>query len=202
MFSRRPCSRHCEHWNLRHKSADPLAGRRLPPLRLSPEPCRRTPGIGRPTIGRSPHGVGRPIASSRRFSSAVEQRFCKPKVGSSILSTGTSLCSQSLTASRRNQAPPLAFSSHEDSGRAAQPGHAGGTNAFYRRYRHWCGLDAAPSRCQETAPPCRPDAGPHGRPAVRAQHQPARAVAIFRFARRYRHRRYPAPNPGRPASGP
>src|ERR1700740_3608934 len=25
-----------------------------------------------------------------RFSSAVEQRFCKPKVGSSILSTGTS----------------------------------------------------------------------------------------------------------------
>jgi hypothetical protein len=26
----------------------------------------------------------------RRFSSAVEQRFCKPKVGSSILSTGTS----------------------------------------------------------------------------------------------------------------
>jgi hypothetical protein len=25
----------------------------------------------------------------RRFSSAVEQRFCKPKVGSSILSTGT-----------------------------------------------------------------------------------------------------------------
>ena len=31
-----------------------------------------------------------PIASIRRFSSAVEQRFCKPKVGSSILSTGTS----------------------------------------------------------------------------------------------------------------
>ena len=30
-----------------------------------------------------------PIASIRRFSSAVEQRFCKPKVGSSILSTGT-----------------------------------------------------------------------------------------------------------------
>ena len=28
-------------------------------------------------------------ASIRRFSSAVEQRFCKPKVGSSILSTGT-----------------------------------------------------------------------------------------------------------------
>ena len=27
----------------------------------------------------------------RRFSSAVEQRFCKPKVGSSILSTGTTL---------------------------------------------------------------------------------------------------------------
>jgi hypothetical protein len=26
-----------------------------------------------------------------RFSSAVEQRFCKPKVGSSILSTGTSI---------------------------------------------------------------------------------------------------------------
>ena len=32
-----------------------------------------------------------PIASIRRFSSAVEQRFCKPKVGSSILSTGTTL---------------------------------------------------------------------------------------------------------------
>ena len=30
-----------------------------------------------------------PITSIRRFSSAVEQRFCKPKVGSSILSTGT-----------------------------------------------------------------------------------------------------------------
>src|ERR1700680_922205 len=28
-----------------------------------------------------------------RFSSAVEQRFCKPKVGSSILSTGTNVCS-------------------------------------------------------------------------------------------------------------
>src|SRR5258708_38898216 len=28
-------------------------------------------------------------SSIRRFSSAVEQRFCKPKVGSSILSTGT-----------------------------------------------------------------------------------------------------------------
>jgi hypothetical protein len=27
----------------------------------------------------------------RRFSSAVEQRFCKPKVGSSILSTGTTI---------------------------------------------------------------------------------------------------------------
>src|SRR5258705_8467397 len=27
--------------------------------------------------------------TKRRFSSAVEQRFCKPKVGSSILSTGT-----------------------------------------------------------------------------------------------------------------
>jgi hypothetical protein len=34
-----------------------------------------------------------PIASIRRFSSAVEQRFCKPKVGSSILSTGTIPCS-------------------------------------------------------------------------------------------------------------
>jgi hypothetical protein len=30
-----------------------------------------------------------PRISFRRFSSAVEQRFCKPKVGSSILSTGT-----------------------------------------------------------------------------------------------------------------
>jgi hypothetical protein len=33
----------------------------------------------------------KPLETSARcrFSSAVEQRFCKPKVGSSILSTGT-----------------------------------------------------------------------------------------------------------------
>src|SRR4030088_3396890 len=35
--------------------------------------------------------VGPEARSIRRFSSAVEQRFCKPKVGSSILSTGTSI---------------------------------------------------------------------------------------------------------------
>lgn len=36
--------------------------------------------------------IGRlPTHFIRRFSSAVEQRFCKPKVGSSILSTGTTL---------------------------------------------------------------------------------------------------------------
>src|SRR5436189_3336691 len=34
-------------------------------------------------------GSGQSPMASRRFSSAVEQRFCKPKVGSSILSTGT-----------------------------------------------------------------------------------------------------------------
>ncbi len=33
--------------------------------------------------------VGHQARLVRRFSSAVEQRFCKPKVGSSILSTGT-----------------------------------------------------------------------------------------------------------------
>src|ERR1700679_114104 len=32
---------------------------------------------------------GSVCSGRRRFSSAVEQRFCKPKVGSSILSTGT-----------------------------------------------------------------------------------------------------------------
>ena len=37
------------------------------------------------------------IASIRRFSSAVEQRFCKPKVGSSILSTGTTLLLELLS---------------------------------------------------------------------------------------------------------
>src|SRR5258708_7950937 len=43
----------------------------------------------------------------RRFSSAVEQRFCKPKVGSSILSTGTSdldCRSWPLVALRRSRA--------------------------------------------------------------------------------------------------
>src|ERR1700730_12457361 len=39
----------------------------------------------------SPDFVGHETRSIRRFSSAVEQRFCKPKVGSSILSTGTSI---------------------------------------------------------------------------------------------------------------
>jgi hypothetical protein len=84
----------------------------------------------------------------------------------------------------------------------AQPGLAGGSNAVYRRYRHWCRRHAAPSRGQQTSLSCRPDAGPRGRPAVRAQHQPARAVAILRFASHCRHQRYLAPNPGRPASGP
>ena len=36
----------------------------------------------------------------RRFSSAVEQRFCKPKVGSSILSTGTIKSSRLLEIER------------------------------------------------------------------------------------------------------
>src|SRR3984893_15138968 len=39
----------------------------------------------------SPDFVGHETRSIRRFSSAVEQRFCKPKVGSSILSTGTTV---------------------------------------------------------------------------------------------------------------
>src|SRR6202158_3557664 len=42
----------------------------------------------------SPDFVGHETRSIRRFSSAVEQRFCKPKVGSSILSTGTTRCPQ------------------------------------------------------------------------------------------------------------
>ena len=49
--------------------------------------CKHTGKHGRSDLSRrncaaSSHPVG-------RFSSAVEQRFCKPKVGSSILSTGT-----------------------------------------------------------------------------------------------------------------
>jgi hypothetical protein len=35
----------------------------------------------------------------RRFSSAVEQRFCKPKVGSSILSTGTTSLARKIRVS-------------------------------------------------------------------------------------------------------
>ncbi len=41
-----------------------------------------------------------------RFSSAVEQRFCKPKVGSSILSTGTMRRVPSLLARTQVNAPP------------------------------------------------------------------------------------------------
>ena len=44
----------------------------------------------RPANGGIGHAFRRlPLPLIRRFSSAVEQRFCKPKVGSSILSTGT-----------------------------------------------------------------------------------------------------------------
>src|SRR6185437_3874687 len=42
----------------------------------------------------------------RRFSSAVEQRFCKPKVGSSILSTGTSPVLQPGARTRVTAPPP------------------------------------------------------------------------------------------------
>src|SRR4051794_32184019 len=43
-----------------------------------------------------------------RFSSAVEQRFCKPKVGSSILSTGTIIQSQRGRAPSTHRSPRVA----------------------------------------------------------------------------------------------
>ena len=49
--------------------------------------------------------AGPQVRSIRRFSSAVEQRFCKPKVGSSILSTGTMRRVPGLLAGRMS--PPL-----------------------------------------------------------------------------------------------
>jgi hypothetical protein len=55
---------------------------------------RRPEDIGQP-FGGKPQSANQPPEPENaqylsRFSSAVEQRFCKPKVGSSILSTGTS----------------------------------------------------------------------------------------------------------------
>ncbi len=53
-------------------------------------PLRASLIFDRPQDRRNPGISSAPKQSSiRRFSSAVEQRFCKPKVGSSILSTGT-----------------------------------------------------------------------------------------------------------------
>ena len=56
---------------------------------------RRTKDIEQPFGGKSqsanqPSKLEKCSQYLSRFSSAVEQRFCKPKVGSSILSTGTS----------------------------------------------------------------------------------------------------------------
>ena len=47
-----------------------------------PGPASRAGGFGQAALDRR--------SQRRRFSSAVEQRFCKPKVGGSIPSTGTS----------------------------------------------------------------------------------------------------------------
>src|SRR5258707_12724605 len=52
-------------------------------------PLRASLIFDRPQDWRNPGISSVPEAKIRRFSSAVEQRFCKPKVGSSILSTGT-----------------------------------------------------------------------------------------------------------------
>jgi hypothetical protein len=51
---------------------------------------RRTKDIGQPFGGKPAVELEKCSQYLSRFSSAVEQRFCKPKVGSSILSTGTS----------------------------------------------------------------------------------------------------------------
>lgn len=53
------------------------------------------------------------IASIRRFSSAVEQRFCKPKVGSSILSTGTSVSEWCEELSPPSNIQMFHFSEHQ-----------------------------------------------------------------------------------------
>ena len=59
---------------------------------------RRTKDIGQPfgrqiTICKPAVELEKCSQYLSRFSSAVEQRFCKPKVGSSILSTGTTISS-------------------------------------------------------------------------------------------------------------
>src|ERR1700687_4873746 len=66
------------------------------------------------------------IQSVSRFSSAVEQRFCKPKVGSSILSTGTTPVSGLSTGTGARLS---AFFLHESPGRELQHGAAGGDHA-------------------------------------------------------------------------
>ena len=69
---------------------------------------RRRPkgGIGRQTAighGSTPKRENpfNSLQYLRRFSSAVEQRFCKPKVGSSILSTGTNEINDLIQKIRR-----------------------------------------------------------------------------------------------------
>src|SRR6267154_5050454 len=52
---------------------------------------RRTKDIGQPFGGKTSRRIRKCSQYLSRFSSAVEQRFCKPKVGSSILSTGTNV---------------------------------------------------------------------------------------------------------------
>jgi hypothetical protein len=71
-----------------------VSGRARPAIHVflaSTQGGRRWPGMTK-TIARvdgaDQAAINRPRHPSR-FSSAVEQRFCKPKVGSSILSTGT-----------------------------------------------------------------------------------------------------------------
>ena len=73
-----------------------------PPTSGSTE-CRSIFGYGTgPSMGQTEHArlpkrssidndSALKTSTKRRFSSAVEQRFCKPKVGSSILSTGTTV---------------------------------------------------------------------------------------------------------------
>jgi hypothetical protein len=80
-----------------------------------------------------------PSPSIRRFSSAVEQRFCKPKVGSSILSTGTS--NQARTA--RNAAFHYLFSWISWTP-AAYQGPRGPTRRSCRAGRIGCGTSEIP----------------------------------------------------------
>ena len=76
------------------------------------------------------HKIPRPpVSSIRRFSSAVEQRFCKPKVGSSILSTGTTNLSsfQSVGSRKSDPASPAILPGAGDAfaGWPARDGAAG-----------------------------------------------------------------------------